>query len=507
VTPLYRGTYLRFAAVMDPGANARVHAVAESLLSDLPAAVTDLIPGYASLYVEFDGSRLTERAIRGWLERHAEAAGSDHVGREVEVPVRYDGEDLPLVGRRTGLEPGEVAARHCSVPYRVYALGFAPGFPFMGEVPAEIRVPRLPSPRRSVPAHSLAIAEGQTGIYPLPSPGGWNLLGRSLVKIYDPHREEPFLLRPGDTVRFVPTDGEPPPVPVPVSLLPEEPERPLLLVREAGLLDLVVDRGRFMVGRFGLGRGGPLDPLSASVANSLVANVAGAPLIEINVTGPVLEAVAPAVLAFAGRGLAPRLNGDTVPAFSSFAVRPGDVLSFQARAGEDTEPGCRGYLAVAGGIAARSFAGSATMDVKSLIGRPLAPGDLLGAASEHSARPGFSYRPYDWRRGRGQSLRLLPGPQDSKEAMDILCASQFEVASADRMGVRLAGPEVPGGELLSEGVPLGAIQVPPGGSPILLLNDRGTLGGYAKPAVLHPADLPRAGQLRAGDSVRFVRGR
>jgi KipI family sensor histidine kinase inhibitor len=491
---------------MERGANERVQALTDSLLADLPPGVTDLIPGYVSLYVEFDGSRLTERAVRSWLDRHAGAADSGYRGREVELPVRYDGEDLPLVARRTGLEPTEVAERHSSVPYHVYALGFAPGFPFMGEVPAEIRVPRHPSPRRSVPAHSLAIADAQTGIYPLASPGGWNLLGRSLVKLYDPHREEPFLLRPGDTVRFAPAEGDPPADPVPVSLLPEEPERPLLRVREAGLLDLVVDRGRFMVGRFGLGRGGPLDPLSAAVANALVANASDAPLIEINLTGPVLEAVAPGVLAFAGRGLAPLLNGEPVAAFTGLAVREGDVLSFRALPGGASEPGCRGYLAVAGGIAARSFAGSSTMDLKSLIGRPLAAGDLLGAAGGHSARPGFSYRPYHWRRP-APALRLLPGPQESKEAMDALCASSFEVTSADRMGVRLAGPEVPGGEVLSEAVPLGAIQVPPGGSPILLLNDRGTLGGYAKPALLHPADLARAGQLRAGDRVRFVRGR
>jgi len=101
-------------------------------------------------------------------------------------------------------------------------------------------------------------------------------------------------------------------------------------------------------------------------------------------------------------------------------------------------------------------------------------------------------------------LRLVPGPQFSAEAARALTAGAYTVASADRMGVRFAGASVPGGEVLSEATPLGALQVTPDGSPLLLLADRGTLGGYAKPAVLHGADLGRAGQLREGDRVRFA---
>jgi KipI family sensor histidine kinase inhibitor len=486
-----------------------VHALNRSLLADLPAGVTDLIPGYASLYVEYDGSRLGEGAVRRWLESHVDSAGSETGGREVEVPVRYDGEDLRLVARLKNLEPAEVAELHASVPYLVYAMGFTPGFPFMGVVPAEIRVPRRGTPRKTVPANSVAIAGEQTGIYPIPSPGGWHLLGRSLLALYDPRREEPFLLRPGDTVRFVVASGDPPGAPEPVPLFPEEPGRPLLVVRESGLLDLVVDAGRFMVGRFGLARGGPLDPRSATLANTLVANEAGAPLIEVSLQGPVLEAVAAGVVAFAGWGLAPLLNREPVPAFTSFAVRAGDVLSFRPLPGDIGGYGCRGYLAIAGGIEAKAYAGSSSTDLKGLIGRPLAPGDVIGAASERNVRPGFSFRPHGWRhRGDAElTLRLLPGPQASDEALRVLTASAFEVAAADRMGLRLAGPEVPGGEVLSEGVPIGAVQVPPGGSPILLLNDRGTVGGYAKPALVHPDDLHRAGQLREGDRVRFARSR
>lgn len=104
------------------------------------------------------------------------------------------------------------------------------------------------------------------------------------------------------------------------------------------------------------------------------------------------------------------------------------------------------------------------------------------------------------------SVRLVPGPQYEPEAWRPLLAGRFEVAAADRVGLRIAGPAVPGGEITSEGIPIGAVQVPPSGDPLVLLNDRGTLGGYTKPAVVHPKDLAVLGQLREGDVLTFRAG-
>ena len=159
---------------------------------------------------------------------------------------------------------------------------------------------------------------------------------------------------------------------------------------------------------------------------------------------------------------------------------------------------------MAGGVASRRFWGSASVDVRGKIGRPLAAGDVLGVAEVRSPRPGFSFKPYVSR--NPTVLRLLPGPQASREAWAALLGGTFKVGSADRMGIHLEGPRVPGGDVLSEAVPLGAVQVTSKGDPIVLLNDRGTLGGYTKPARLHPADLPKAAQLRPGGEVRFRRG-
>jgi biotin-dependent carboxylase-like uncharacterized protein len=272
---------------------------------------------------------------------------------------------------------------------------------------------------------------------------------------------------------------------------------------QPGLLDLVVDRGRFLAGRFGLARSGPLDARSAWIANRLVGNSPHAALLEFNMHGPELEVLADTVLAFAGWGVSPLLDGQPLAPFRSFAVRRGSILRFPPQ-----PLGARGYLALAGGIQSSTFLGSRTTDVRGLIGWPLRAGDRLGAAGPQQVRPGFAFRPWPEPGYRGVvPLRVFPGPQATREALAELAGTLFTVLQADRMGVRFSGGKVPGGSVTSEANPLGALQVTPGGQPLLLLHDRGTLGGYAKPAVVVPQDQWRAGQLKVGDRVRFSAGR
>lgn len=495
------GLHLRLGEGIDPDVNARVHALARALLDDPLPGVTDVVPSYATLYVEYDRARLAERRVRAWAEARR-AAATEAEAREPRVlPVRYDGPDLAPVAAELGLSVEELVRRHAAPTYRVYALGFTPGFPFLGEVDPSIRRGRLPVPRSRVEANTVAIADAQCGIYPLPSPGGWRLLGTALQAVYDPHRERPFLLDPGDEVRFEPAEGEAPAPPAPLELLPAEPRDPVLRVREPGLMDLVVDGGRFLAGRFGLARSGPLDGRSAALANRLLANPPDAPLLEINLAGPTLEVLEDAVVAFAGWGVVPERDGEPLAPFVTTRVRRGEVLRFPPG-----RRGVRGYLAVAGGIESGTFLGSASVDARGLVGRPLREGDLLGRAEARFARPGFGFRPRV-RFDDPAVLRLLPGPQANEEALEALTAEPFTLAHGDRMGLRFDGPEVPGGGVLSEANPLGALQVTTGGRPLLLLHDRGTIGGYAKPAIVHPADLPRAAQLRAGERVRFVSAR
>ena len=503
---MVRGLYLTFGTAIDGAVNRTVQSVAVRMLERPLAGVTDVVPSYTTIYLEYDDARVRRESLERWAQRHVQGRSTAVVRRLVEVPVAYQGPDLADVAMRTGLTPAEVITRHAGREYHVFALGFTPGFPFMGLVDPALRVPRRTTPRARVDAHSVAIANDQTGVYPSASPGGWNLLGTALVPMYDPHRSEPFLLRPGDDVRFVPSAaGAPLPDPAPLTLLPEAPRRPFLEVVESGLFDLVVDRGRVMMGRFGLARSGPLDSWSAAHANQLIGNPPGAATIELNLRGPTLLARAAGLVGFAGWGLQPLRNGEALDCFTMIAVERGDVISFRP-----LPYGARSYLALPGGVESTRFAGSASVDVRAGIGRPLAVGDVLGAeAAPGGALPGSTARARLANAsivglGPGPfALRIGPGPQASEAALRVLCEQPFVVRAADRMGIRMAGAPVPAEEVLSEPTPLGAVQITADGDPIVLLNDRGTLGGYAKPAIVDPRDLPRVGQLLPGQRVRF----
>jgi KipI family sensor histidine kinase inhibitor len=500
---MLRGRYLTFGTGIDLDVNRTVHAVAARLLERPLPGVTDVVPSYTKVYVEYDDELVGVAALRDWTDAVATAGGTAPERRLVTIPVDYRGPDLTEVASRTGLSESEVVARHSGRDYHVFALGFTPGFPYLGLVDPALRLPRRATPRARVDAHSVAIANEQTGVYPSASPGGWHLLGTALVALYDPQRPEPFLVRPGDGVRFAAAaPAAPPPAPEPLALLPSAPRRPMLEVIASGLLDVVVDRGRTMMGRFGLARSGPLDTWSAGQANHLIGNDAGAPLLELNMSGPTLLARAAGLAGFAGWGLQPLRNGRALDCVTVIEFSPGDVITFRP-----LPHGSRAYLALPGGIESARFWGSASVDLRAGLGRALASGDVLGAAAAaDAALAGRVASAMVVSQGPDPApLRIVPGPQATDDALAVLCERPFVVRGADRMGVRLAGASVPGGEVLSEATALGAIQVTPGGDPIVLLNDRGTLGGYAKPALVDPRDLPRLGQLLPGRSVRFHR--
>jgi KipI family sensor histidine kinase inhibitor len=170
----------------------------------------NLHPAYASLLVEFDprlrSHEEIEALVRERLDQEAAHPAAD-APRLVEIPVRYGGDcgpDLGDVARHTGLSPERVVELHSSAEYVVYFVGFAPGFAYLGGLPPELATPRLPAPRKHVPAGSVAIGGNQTGIYPIVSPGGWRIIGHTSLKLFDPESSDPTLLKMGDRVRFRP---------------------------------------------------------------------------------------------------------------------------------------------------------------------------------------------------------------------------------------------------------------------------------------------------------------
>lgn len=494
---MLRGYYLTFAEGIDLAANAQMQVLSRRLLAHLPLGVSDIIPSYSRLFIEYDDRLISQNSLKQWLEAHSSQETGSEIAREVRIPVIYDGEDLADISQRTGLSQAEVIRKHSQRSYYVYALGFTPGFPFMAEVDEALQLPRKAIPRATVAANTVAMTDGQTGIYPLRSPGGWNLLGRTQIAVFDPHRQEPFLVQAGDRVRFIARQGEAAAEPSRLELLPKEPKHPVLKVHKPGLLDLVLDKGRFMAGRFGLARSGPVDSPLARLANQLVANEETAAVLELTLSGPILECLATTVLALAGQAMLPVVNDQELASFTSFLVKKGDILRFRPN-----HQGVRSYLAVAGGIEAKMFMGSCSVDLKGYIGRALKAGDSLGQAKPHKPLAARQFRPYQQEQDP-KCLRIYAGPQAEPELLAELMASSYTVLTADRMGIRLSGKLSAGRGILSEAVPIGAIQVSSGGMPMILLNDRGTLGGYAKPAIVHPHDLAKAAQLRQGDTLRF----
>lgn len=200
----------------DPTCNPRVHALAARIRGASPAWLRDLTPAYASLAVFFDDIRVDPETVRDWLE--AQARDDDEstttilrASRTVEIPVRYGdafGEDLNTAAAELGLAPEALIARHSAPLYTVAMIGFAPGFPYLIGLDPALALPRLATPRTRVPAGSVGIGGAQTGIYPRESPGGWRLIGRTPLLLFDPLRATPSLLAPGDRVRFVAIDDD-----------------------------------------------------------------------------------------------------------------------------------------------------------------------------------------------------------------------------------------------------------------------------------------------------------
>ncbi len=196
-----------------PEVSARVQAATVAVEDALGEDLVDLVPSYASLLIVYDPWRTDHLSVAHRVREalaHMEA-GEQAQGRQVTLPVYYGkevGEDLAALAERAGLSTDQVIELHAGTEYRVYAIGFAPGFAYLGQVDERIAAPRLATPRQKVPRGAVAIADRQTAVYPAVSPGGWNLIGRCPVRMFDPKAEPSMPVTVGDRVRFEPIDRE-----------------------------------------------------------------------------------------------------------------------------------------------------------------------------------------------------------------------------------------------------------------------------------------------------------
>ncbi|HET9635709.1 MAG TPA: 5-oxoprolinase subunit PxpB [Gemmatimonadaceae bacterium] len=184
-----------------------VHAAAAQIRSQQLQHVTDVVPAYLAVTVFYDAIKVSYSEIAEQIVGALDASRNTPAGEETRhhvIPVEYSGADLQSVADTTGLRVAEVVARHSAKTYTVDLLGFVPGWAYMSELDPSLQIPRRQQPRPRVPAGSVAIAATQTGIYPLDTPGGWHILGRTAATMFDPTRDPPALLKAGDTVKFEP---------------------------------------------------------------------------------------------------------------------------------------------------------------------------------------------------------------------------------------------------------------------------------------------------------------
>ncbi|HWQ29909.1 MAG TPA: 5-oxoprolinase subunit PxpB [Negativicutes bacterium] len=206
-----KGLVVEFGNEISEAVNRRVRNLYLAVQKCKPEGVLEMVPTYRSLMIQYNPMETDMDSLRIRLSEIEESLDGIELPNPkiIEIPTIYGGafgEDLSFVAEHNGISEDEVIKIHSSVDYRIYMLGFSPGFPYLGGMNEKIETPRLKTPRTKIPAGSVGIAGKQTGIYPMESPGGWQLIGRTPLKLYDPSRSTPVLLQAGDYLRFVPVD-------------------------------------------------------------------------------------------------------------------------------------------------------------------------------------------------------------------------------------------------------------------------------------------------------------
>ncbi|MFJ3957384.1 5-oxoprolinase/urea amidolyase family protein [Arthrobacter sp. NPDC090010] len=487
-----------------------VLALQAGLLADPPAGVVDVVAAARTVLVTV----ALPRAL-GAVEKRIRAvdltAPAVTAGRLVTVEVVYDGDDLAEVARLTGRSEESVVAEHAGAEWSAAFGGFAPGFVYLSS-PDAVEVPRRTSPRTRVPAGSVALAGGYSAVYPNDSPGGWQLIGRTGAVLWDPSRVEPALIQAGDTVRFTAVREV---IQAATASRSAAEPAPVLEVLRPGLQTLVQDLGRPGHAAAGVSESGAMDRGALKRANRMVGNPPGAPGLEALPGGLTLRAVEDTILAVAGAEVPLSIitadgGSAAVPVDCPFPLLAGESLSLGA-----PSSGLRSYVAVRGGVRAERVLGSAAGDVLSGLGPvALAAGSWLGLEDGPvSGAVGAPEAPAPLP-GPGTSvvLRVVPGPREdwfSPESAEAFYAGEWAVtAESNRVGIRFSGEPLTRsveGELQSEGMVRGAIQVPASGLPLVFMADHPVTGGYPVIGVVMDADQDLLAQLPPGSRVRFER--
>ena len=482
---------------------------AELSAHPLPHQV-DCIAAATTLLVTFDAPRAAELAAEQLAEFQPTKAGRREP-RAVDIDVRYDGEDLADAAELLGMSEQALIDWHTSTTWTAAFGGFAPGFTYCApEDPAQAKaMPRRPDPRTAVPAGAVGIAGDFSAVYPRVSPGGWQLIGTTNTPMWESHAEPPALVQPGDRVRYNA-----------VRELPEltrdhdgakkSPARlPRMEVEDAGLLTLYQDLGRPGRGDLGVTPSGAADRAAAATANIAVGNPRNATVLE-NIGGIKLKALTDTVICVTGATAVVRVGEYPLQLARPILVTAGTTLTVSPAI-----TGMRSYIAIRGGIIADTELGSSATDVLSGLGPdPVRAGEVIGVLPRSNAMTDAQLaNPLRVRADTGTTtgvLRCALGPRDDwfgENVQQFLDTEWTVTSDSNRVGLRLAGDatieRVVDGELPSEGMVAGSVQIPPNGKPVVFLRDHAVTGGYPVVATVLEEDIDIAAQLPPGARVRF----
>ena len=535
---------IQFEQKICPEVNSRISAFVktfEYIAKDI-AGVLEVLPTYCSVSIYFDEaicqiSLLKDLAQKALQKSEEEKTESTDSARTITIPVCYEGQefapDLEKVALHAKLSKEEVIKLHSSSDYLIYMMGFLPGFPYLGGMNPQLETPRLETPRTKIPAGSVAIGGAQTGLYPVESPGGWNIIGRTPLRLFDVKRKPFFLYEAGDKIRFLPITREEfenfdeslwlaqvagkSEASIETSDNAADSKEVYecgggIKILEPGLLTSIQDSGITGFQKYGIGQSGAMDQTSFALANQICGNEKNAACLETTLAGPSIRFVTACDFAITGAVFEnATLDGMRIEMNKKISAKAGSLLScgFASK-------GLRSYIAFSGGLLVPKVFRSSSTNLKSKIGgymgRKLQADDQL-AIGINKKNPLLV-----------PDNKSTEGFTENKDVLllDCIKSSQFDFfqekivkkftdsiytvsAESDRMGIRFTGPGLECGktDIISDAIPFGAVQITSAGLPVVMAADRQTTGGYAKIACVTKASMCRLAQALPGTKVRF----
>lgn len=527
--------------------NHRVLAIAYYMRDLEFVGVLDIMSAYASVSVIYDICEIRKNytSATRYLTEQIELAilNCDFTVtsqiKVVEIPVCYDvslGIDLIEMSLEKKMSITDIIAAHTSKLYRVYLIGFLPGFPYMGIVDESIATPRKKSPRTKIEAGNVGIADAQTGIYPSDSPGGWNIIGKTPLKMFDAKKEYPVFLQPGDDVQFKQISleqfrelkEESEKTNEKLELSQPSPSTSTLSVIKSGTADSIQDLGRFGFQHLGINPTGVMDRIAAQTANFLVGNVADEAVLECHFPACSIVFHKSILIAISGGDFTPTLDEKEIKLNTPIYVQRGATLNFKK-----WKNGARTYIAVKNGFEIEKWLGSYSTNLKAnaggFNGRNLKKDDQIKVKSDShdvglkmksekqdDSFFNFHFSIFPWHVEIDnlyafEEIEILVGNDFetlTDDSQQKLFSNEFLITMrSDKMGYRLlSDPLIMKNEnrsLLSSGVTLGTMQLLPTGQIIILMSDHQTTGGYPKIGHVASASFAALAQTPINKKIRF----